>query len=128
MGDEHEIDPATRAKSFVNAIRFSGELGMQLDMIGGGKAHSMPHNESFVYDSATGDLRGEAILRFMDPDSRARLTKTISFSIDNPRHGPAQESYALTTGIRTGRSYASAHVDIWQTSGLGCLRKRTAIS
>ena len=56
----------------------------------------------------------EAIRRLMDPASRPRLPKTISFSIDYLRPGLARDSYARATVNRSGRRYASVHVEGWQ--------------
>ena len=93
MGSAHEIDPAAKAEGFLKAIRFSRELGMQLDMIGGGKAAlSMPYNENLVGDSATGVLHGGAVSALLDtccgvavlcdqsgPESAATLNLRIDY-------------------------------------------------
>lgn len=43
-----------------------------------------------------------------------RLPKTIDFSVDYLRSGLARDCYARATINRSGRRYASVHVEAWQ--------------
>lgn len=51
------------------------------------------------------DLRDEAL---------RRLPKTIDFSIDYLRSGLPRDAYARARVVRSGRRYASVHVEAWQ--------------
>ncbi|MDA5095664.1 PaaI family thioesterase [Aliiroseovarius sp. KMU-50] len=44
----------------------------------------------------------------------ARLPKTIDFSIDYLRSGLPRDAYARARVVRSGRRYASVHVEAWQ--------------
>ncbi|MFI0396174.1 PaaI family thioesterase [Paracoccus jiaweipingae] len=48
------------------------------------------------------------------PDSLPRLPKTIDFTIDYLRSGLPRDSYARARVVRSGRRYASVHVEAWQ--------------
>lgn len=48
------------------------------------------------------------------PDSLPRLPKTIDFTIDYLRSGLPRDVYARARVIRSGRRYASVHVEAWQ--------------
>ncbi len=57
-----------------------------------------------------GDLTPEAI----DPATTARLPKTIDFTVDYLRSGLPRDCYARARVNRSGRRYASVHVEAWQ--------------
>lgn len=48
------------------------------------------------------------------PDSLPRLPKTIGFTIDYLRSGLPRDAYARGRVVRSGRRYASVHVEAWQ--------------
>lgn len=47
-------------------------------------------------------------------DNQSIMPKTISFSVDYLRPGMPRDSYARATVTRSGRRYASVHVEGWQ--------------
>lgn len=49
-----------------------------------------------------------------DPDSMPRLPKTIDFTVDYLRSGLPRDAYARARVVRSGRRYASVHVEAWQ--------------
>lgn len=56
------------------------------------------------------------VLDVSDPDNMAlpRLPKTIDFTVDYLRSGLPRDAYARARVIRSGRRYASVHVEAWQ--------------
>ncbi len=52
--------------------------------------------------------------RAIDPQHLPRLPKTIDFTVDYLRTGLPRDAYARARVNRSGRRYASVHVDAWQ--------------
>ncbi|OYX41372.1 MAG: thioesterase [Rhodobacterales bacterium 32-67-9] len=52
--------------------------------------------------------------RKLDPDHLPRLPKTIDFTVDYLRTGLPRDAYARARVNRSGRRYASVHVEAWQ--------------
>jgi acyl-coenzyme A thioesterase PaaI-like protein len=50
----------------------------------------------------------------LDPASMPRLPKTIDFTVDYLRSGLPRDAYARARINRSGRRYASVHVEAWQ--------------
>ncbi|TMV92030.1 PaaI family thioesterase [Thioclava sp. BHET1] len=50
----------------------------------------------------------------LDPMRLPRLPKTIDFSVDYLRSGLPRDAYARARVNRSGRRYASVHVEAWQ--------------
>jgi acyl-coenzyme A thioesterase PaaI-like protein len=48
------------------------------------------------------------------PSGSLRLPKTIDFTIDYLRSGLPRDAYARARVNRSGRRYASVHVEAWQ--------------
>ena len=48
------------------------------------------------------------------PDALPRLPKTIDFTVDYLRSGLPRDAYARARVNRSGRRYASVHVEAWQ--------------
>lgn len=48
------------------------------------------------------------------PESLPRLPKTIDFTVDYLRSGLPRDAYARANVVRSGRRYASVHVEAWQ--------------
>ncbi|QRZ15339.1 PaaI family thioesterase [Paracoccus methylovorus] len=48
------------------------------------------------------------------PESMPRLPKTIDFTVDYLRSGLPRDAYARARVVRSGRRYASVHVEAWQ--------------
>lgn len=52
--------------------------------------------------------------RALDPQHLPRLPKTIDFTVDYLRSGLPRDAYARARVNRSGRRYASVHVEAWQ--------------
>ncbi|EEW26747.1 PaaI family thioesterase [Rhodobacter ferrooxidans] len=52
--------------------------------------------------------------RALDPAHLPRLPKTIDFTVDYLRAGLPRDAYARARVNRSGRRYASVHVEAWQ--------------
>jgi acyl-coenzyme A thioesterase PaaI-like protein len=50
----------------------------------------------------------------LDPHHLPRLPKTIDFTVDYLRSGLPRDAYARARVNRSGRRYASVHVEAWQ--------------
>ena len=50
----------------------------------------------------------------VDPEHLPRLPKTIDFTVDYLRSGLPRDAYARARVVRSGRRYASVHVEAWQ--------------
>lgn len=61
-------------------------------------------------DMESGVLDAEAL----DPNNLPRLPKTIDFTVDYLRTGLPRDAYARARVNRSGRRYASVHVEAWQ--------------
>ncbi|MDF2141536.1 PaaI family thioesterase [Paenirhodobacter sp. CAU 1674] len=57
---------------------------------------------------------GRIDLTSLDPMHLPRLPKTIDFSVDYLRSGLPRDAYARARVNRSGRRYASVHVEAWQ--------------
>jgi acyl-coenzyme A thioesterase PaaI-like protein len=50
----------------------------------------------------------------LSPDTMPRMPKTIDFTVDYLRSGLPRDAYARARVNRSGRRYASVHVEAWQ--------------
>lgn len=50
----------------------------------------------------------------LSPETMPRMPKTIDFTVDYLRSGLPRDAYARTRVNRSGRRYASVHVEAWQ--------------
>lgn len=57
---------------------------------------------------------GERDASSLTPDSLPRMPKTIDFTVDYLRSGLPRDAYARARVNRSGRRYASVHVEAWQ--------------
>jgi acyl-coenzyme A thioesterase PaaI-like protein len=62
----------------------------------------------------------------LDPTSLPRLPKTIDFSVDYLRTGLPRDAYARARVNRSGRRYASVHVEAWQDNRTRLFAQATA--
>lgn len=108
-------DPSP-AQRFIEAIPHSRALGMRLEEIGEGRAViSMPYDERFIGDPATGVIAGGAVSALMDTCCGAavmsypgaRGTATLDLRIDYMRAAkPGQRITARAECFHASRSVA----------------------
>ena len=60
------------------------------------------------------------------PDTMPRLPKTIDFTVDYLRSGLPRDAYARANVVRSGRRYASVHVEAWQDNRAKLFAQATA--
>lgn len=57
---------------------------------------------------------GQRDAESLTPDALPRMPKTIDFTVDYLRSGLPRDAYARARVNRSGRRYASVHVEAWQ--------------
>ena len=132
-------DAALRA--LVNGVPYIKFLGIQFDRRGDELTAVLPFDEKLIGNPILPALHGGAIAAFLevtsvislswtylweDIESGAidlkilesgtlpRLPKTIDFTVDYLRSGLPRDAYARATINRSGRRFASVHVEAWQ--------------
>ena len=127
--------------ALVNAVPYAGFLGISFDRRGDELTAVLPFSEMLVGNPMLPALHGGATASFLevtaiielswarvwqqiesgalDPTDMTagklpRLPKTIDFTIDYLRSGLPRDAYARARINRSGRRYASVHVEAWQ--------------
>lgn len=127
--------------ALVHGVPYVQFLGIEFDRRGDELTAVMPFDEKLIGNPMLPALHGGAIAGFLettaviglawsvlweeiengtiDVDELAighlpRLPKTIDFNIDYLRSGLPRDSYARARVNRSGRRYASVHVEAWQ--------------
>jgi acyl-coenzyme A thioesterase PaaI-like protein len=126
--------------ALVGAIPYAGFLGIRFERHGDELTAILPYAEALIGNPVLPALHGGAIASFLEvaaivelswamiwddletgritPESMAqsmpRLPKTIDFTIDYLRTGLPRDAYARARVNRSGRRYASVHVEAWQ--------------
>jgi len=114
-------DPSKVEQQFVSALPHCVDLGMDLRAIGGGKAiMSVPYEERFVGDPATGVVHGGVITALLDSCAGAAVlshesgkggTATLDLRIDYMRSAvPGKRVYASAEVFHATRSVAFVRV------------------
>lgn len=71
----------------------------------------MELNWSMIWSrTESGEKQGEPA------ETAIRIPKTIDFTVDYLRQGLVRDAYARARIVRSGRRYASVHVEAWQDS------------
>ena len=135
---KHRRDRALGA--LVDAIPYAGFLGIGFERHGDELTAILRYSDALIGNPALPALHGGAIASFLEvaaivelswamiwddleagrinPESMAqampRLPKTIDFTIDYLRAGLPRDAYARARVNRSGRRYASVHVEGWQ--------------
>ncbi len=123
-------------KSLVEAVPYIQFLGVQFDRRGDELTAVLPFDEKLIGNPMLPALHGGATAAFMEitaviglswsmlwrdiegrdehVDTMPRLPKTIDFTVDYLRSGLPRDAYARAFVNRSGRRYASVHVEAWQ--------------
>ena len=121
--------------SLVGSVPYAAFLGIMVDRRGDELTAILPFDDRLVGNPALPALHGGAIAAFLemtaifelswamlwdameggaDAAPPRRLPKTIDFTIDYLRSGLPRDAYARARVNRSGRRYASVHVEAWQ--------------
>jgi acyl-coenzyme A thioesterase PaaI-like protein len=125
--------------ALVQSVPFIQYLGVHFDRRGDELTAVMPFRPDLIGNPMLPALHGGAVASFLeiaavvtlnwhgmwgdiesgayDPTAGGlapRLPKTIDFTIDYLRSGLPRDAYARATVSRSGRRYASVHVEAWQ--------------
>ncbi|TQS74072.1 PaaI family thioesterase [Rhodobacteraceae bacterium] len=120
----------------VAAIPYIGFLGVEFIRHGDELTAILPYKESLIGDASVPALHGGATAAFMEIAALVELSwstgwaavesgalsqetlpdmpKTIDFTMDYLRPGLPRDAYARARVNRSGRRYASVHVEAWQ--------------
>lgn len=128
-------------KALVDGIPYIRFLGIEFERRGDELTAVMPFDEKLIGNPILPALHGGATAAFLevtaiiglswsmlweeiesgafDPDALVggqmpRLPKTIDFTVDYLRSGLPRDAYARAQVNRSGRRYASVHVEGWQ--------------
>ena len=128
-------------KALVDGVPYIGFLGVQFDRKGDELTAVMPFDDKLIGNPVLPALHGGATAAFLemtaiiglswsmlwaDIESGAlevealtagplpRLPKTVGFTVDYLRSGLPRDAYARAQVARSGRRYASVHVEAWQ--------------
>lgn len=128
-------------KALVDGVPYITYLGVQFDRRGDELTAVLPFDEKLIGNPLLPAIHGGVTAAFLeitsvitlswaylwediesgaiDPDEMAagnlpRLPKTIDFTVDYLRSGLPRDAYARAVISRSGRRYASVHVEAWQ--------------
>ena len=128
-------------QSLIGGVPFIGFLGIRFDRRGDELTAVLPYDDKLIGNPFLPALHGGVTAAFLEVtaiiglswslvwedmeagrvDPRAldathlpRLPKTIDFTIDYLRTGLPRDAYARARVNRSGRRYASIHVEAWQ--------------
>lgn len=125
----------TALQDLVGGVPYIGFLGMQFDRRGDELTAILPFADRLVGNPTLPALHGGATAAFlevtaiielawalrweaMETEARdaapIRMPKTIDFTVDYLRSGLPRDAYARARVNRSGRRYASVHVEAWQ--------------
>ena len=120
----------------VGGVPYIGFLGIQFERRGDELTALMPYRDALIGNPMLPALHGGATAAFLevaaivelgwqlmweaveagttDPSRPPRLPKTIDVTVDYLRSGLPRDAYARARVNRSGRRYASVHVEAWQ--------------
>ena len=120
------------------AVPYIGFLGVEFDRRGDELTAILPFKDAIIGNPALPAIHGGVTASFLeitalieltwttlwtdleagtfdpDKDPLPRLPKTIDFTVDYLRSGLPRDAYARARINRSGRRYASVHVEAWQ--------------
>jgi acyl-coenzyme A thioesterase PaaI-like protein len=123
-------------RTLVEGVPYIRFLGVEFDRRGDELTAVLPFTDSLIGNPRPPALHGGATAAFLEiaammelawnslwdgveadgalPDGPLRLPKTIDFTVDYLRPGLPRDAYARARVNRSGRRYASVHVEAWQ--------------
>ena len=123
-------------RALVEGVPYIRFLGVEFDRRGDELTAVLPFTDSLIGNPRLPALHGGATAAFLEiaammelawnslwdgveadgalPDGPLRLPKTIDFTVDYLRPGLPRDAYARARVNRSGRRYASVHVEAWQ--------------
>ncbi len=123
-------------RSLVQGVPYISFLGIDFDRRGDELTAVMPFQDSLIGNPVLPALHGGATAAFLEVTAiiglawasmwdgmetggavvaePVRLPKTIDFTVDYLRAGLPRDAYARARVNRSGRRYASVHVEAWQ--------------
>ena len=123
-------------KSLVHGVPYISFLGVEFDRRGDELTAVLPFEEKLIGNQMLPAIHGGVTAAFLEitaviglswsmlwsdmesgeaePVAMPRLPKTIDFTVDYLRSGLPRDAYARARVNRSGRRYASVHVEAWQ--------------
>ena len=123
-------------RTLVDAVPYIAFLGIRFDRRGDELTAVLTYKEELIGNPVLPALHGGATAGFLEiaamielswstlwdgveaqgalPEGPLRLPKTIDFTVDYLRPGLPRDAYARARVNRSGRRYASVHVEAWQ--------------
>lgn len=139
--------------ALVSGVPYMSWLGIRFDRRGDELTAVLPFDEKLIGNPTLPALHGGVTAAFLEmtaiielswsvmweelelgriapdaavPDSLPRLPKTIDFTVDYLRSGLPRDAYARARVVRSGRRYASVHVEAWQDNRARPIAQATA--
>ena len=120
--------------ALVDGVPYLRFLGIRFDRRGDELTATLPYDEALIGNPLIPALHGGATAAFLETTAiielawatmweemerggqpgPAPLPKTIDFTVDYLRSGLPRDAYARARVNRSGRRYASVHVEAWQ--------------
>ena len=120
--------------SLVSGIPYADYLGIRFDRRGDELTAVLPFADKLIGNPALPAIHGGVTAAFLETaaiielawgqiwermeegeaEPAVRLPKTIDFTVDYLRSGLPRDAYARARVNRSGRRYASVHVEAWQ--------------
>lgn len=129
----------TALRALTDGIPYLNYLGVEFDRRGDELTAILPYRDDLIGNPMLPALHGGATAAFLevtsivalswsmiwprfetgdlaadDPSAFPRLPRTIGFTVDYLRTGLPRDAYARARIVRSGRRYASVHVEGWQ--------------
>lgn len=151
----HEIKSRrdTALRTLIQSVPYIRWMGIEFDRRGDELTAVMPYDEKLIGNPLLPALHGGATAAFLeiagvvelawsamwedmesgrirlsesDQDTPLRLPKTIDFTVDYLRSGLPRDAYARARVVRSGRRYASVHIEAWQDNRAKLFAQATA--
>lgn len=121
-------------RQLVEGVPYIQYLGVQFDRRGDELTAVLPFRDDLIGNPMLPAIHGGVIAAFLEitaiveltwssnwsdleagkQEAQPRLPKTIDFTVDYLRSGLPRDAYARARVNRSGRRYASVHVEAWQ--------------